>query len=337
MTEKTYDVAVVGATDLVGEAIIEHLGVRGFPVGTLYPLAAGDAAGGRVQFCEKSISIRPVEDFDFSRVQIAFFADTDEVSAKFVPKAAGAGCVAIDTSAEFRNDEDVPLVVPEVNPELIRQYNQSNIIASPDCPTVQMVVALKPIYDAVGIDRINVLVQQSASALGRDAVEELAAQTAALLNMKPIKSSVFSKQIAFNSLPCTDQPLDHGYTKDEQAIIDSTKKIFADSELKVNPSISTIPVFFGCSQALHIETKNKISVDAVTKLVSLAPSVKLIEGDCPTVVTDAVGKDSVFVGRVREDLSCLSGLDLWVVADNVRKGAALNSIQIAQILIKEYL
>ncbi len=337
MTEKTYDVAVVGASDLVGEAIIEHLGERGFPVGTLYPLAAGDAAGGRVKFGEKSLSIRPVEDFDFGQVQIAFFADTDETSAKFAPKAAGVDCVVIDSSAEFRYDEDVPLVVPEVNPESIRHYNQSNIIASPDCSTVQMVVALKPLYDAVGIDRINVLVQQSASALGRGAVEELAAQTAALLNMKPITSVVFPKQIAFNSLPCADQSLDNGYTRDEQAIIDSTKKIFADSELRVNASVSTIPVFFGCSQALHIETKNKISVDAITKLLSQAPSVKLVDDNCPTVVTDAVGNDAVFVGRVREDVSCSSGLDFFVVADNVRKGAALNSIQIAQILIKDYL
>ncbi|HEB77922.1 MAG TPA: aspartate-semialdehyde dehydrogenase, partial [Methylothermaceae bacterium] len=252
-----------------------------------------------------------------------------------------AGCVVIDNTSQFRYDDDIPLVVPEVNPDDIALYKNRGIIANPNCSTIQMVVALKPIYDAVGIERINVCTYQAVSGSGKEAIEELAMQTAYLLNGKPIEPKVYPKQIAFNCLPHIDVFLDNGYTKEEMKMVWETRKIMGDESIQVNPTTVRVPVFYGHSEAVHIETRDKISAEEARRLLEQAPGVVVLDkrepGGYPTAVTEAAGRDPVYVGRIREDISHPRGLNLWVVADNVRKGAALNSVQIAQLLVKNHI
>jgi len=249
--------------------------------------------------------------------------------------------VVIDNTSQFRYDDDIPLVVPEVNPHAIADYKTRGIIANPNCSTIQMLVALKPIRDAVGIERINVATYQAVSGTGKEAIEELAGQTAQLLNAKPIKTEVYPKQIAFNVLPQIDVFLDNGYTKEEMKMVWETRKIFEDDAIQVNPTAVRVPVFYGHSEAVHIETGKKITAEQARELLSSADGIVVLDdrkdGGYPTAVTEGANNDPVYVGRIREDISHEKGLDLWVVADNVRKGAALNSVQIAEILIKEYL
>lgn len=340
MMSKKYDVAVVGATGAVGETMISILEERNFPVGTLYPLASSRSAGSKVEFKGHYITVQDLAQFDFSKVRIGLFSAGGEVSAIYAPKAGAAGCVVIDNTAHFRYEPDIPLVVPEVNPHAIAGYRTRNIIANPNCSTIQMLVALKPIHDAVGIERINVCTYQSVSGTGKEAIEELAGQTAALLNAKPIEPHVYPKQIAFNVLPHIDVFQDNGYTKEEMKMVWETHKIFEDDSIHVNPTAVRVPVFYGHSEAVHIETRKKITVTQARALLEQAPGVVVLDerkpGGYPTAVTEAAGNDPVYVGRIREDISHPRGLDLWIVADNVRKGAALNSIQIAEILIKDY-
>lgn len=336
-----YDVAVVGATGAVGETMINILEQRDFPVRNLYPLASSRSAGKTIQFKGKSVTITDLADFDFSRAQIGLFSAGGSISAEFAPKAAAAGCVVIDNTSHFRRDEDIPLVVPEVNIDALAGYTTRNIIANPNCSTIQMLVALKPIYDAVGIERINVATYQAVSGTGKEAIEELAGQTARLLNGQEAECEVYPKQIAFNALPHIDTFQDNGYTREEMKMVWETQKIFGDTSIQVNPTCVRIPVFFGHSEAVHIETAEKISVEQVRELMREAPGITLMDehedGGYPTAVTEATGQDPVFVGRIREDISHPRGLNLWVVADNVRKGAALNSVQIAESLIRTYL
>jgi aspartate-semialdehyde dehydrogenase len=285
--------------------------------------------------------VQNLAEFDFSKVQIGLFSAGGDVSAEYAPKAAAAGCVVVDNTSHFRYDNDIPLVVPEVNPHAIAQYKNRGIIANPNCSTIQMLVALKPIYDAVGIERINVATYQAVSGTGKDAIEELAGQTAALLNAKELKTKVYPKQISFNVLPQIDVFLDNGYTKEEMKMVWETKKIFEDADILVNPTAVRVPVFYGHAEALHIETREKLTAEAAKTLLRDAPGVVVMDkrepGGYPTPVTEGAGNDPVYVGRIREDISHPRGLDFWVVADNVRKGAALNSVQIAEILVKEYL
>jgi len=249
--------------------------------------------------------------------------------------------VVIDNTSQFRYDVDIPLVVPEVNPHAIGAYRDRGIIANPNCSTIQMVVALKPIHDAVGIERINVATYQAVSGTGKEAIEELAGQTAALLNGKPVESQVYPKQIAFNALPHIDTFQPNGYTKEEMKLVWETQKIMEDETIRVNPTAVRIPVFYGHSEAVHIETREKITAEQARELLSRAPGVSILDvpepGGYPTPVTEGANHDAVFVGRIREDISHPRGLNLWVVSDNVRKGAALNSVQIAEILIRDYL
>ncbi len=335
------DVAVVGATGAVGEAMIAILEERNFPVGKLFPLASQRSAGSRVEFKGKYERVGNLEGFDFTKARLSLFSAGAGVSAEHAPRAAAAGCVVIDNSSQFRRDEDVPLVVPEVNAFAVADYHARNIIANPNCSTIQMVVALKPIYDAVGIERINVATYQSVSGTGREAIEELAGQTAALLNSKPVDRNVYSKQIAFNALPHIDVFMDNGYTREEMKMVWETRKIMGDESIKVNATCVRIPVFYGHSEAVHLETREKLSADEARRLLAEAPGVVVLdepgEERYPTSVTESAGEDPVFVGRIREDISHPRGLDLWVVSDNVRKGAALNSIQIAEILVKDFL
>jgi aspartate-semialdehyde dehydrogenase len=338
---KTYDVAVVGATGAVGETMIAILEERNFPVGKVYALASERSAGKRIPFKEGSLVVEDLASFDFSKVQIGLFSPGASVSAEYAPKAAAAGCVVIDNTSQFRYDDDIPLVVPEVNPEKVAEYKNRGIIANPNCSTIQMLVALKPIYDEVGISRINVATYQAVSGTGKEAIEELATQTANLLNAKPVQASVYPKQIAFNVLPQIDVFMDNGYTKEEMKMVWETQKIMGDTDILVNPTAVRVPVFFGHSEAVHIETRQKISVARVRELLEAAPGVTVIDerenGGYPTAVTDSSGHDDVYVGRIREDISHPNGINLWVVGDNVRKGAALNSVQIAEVLVKNYI
>jgi aspartate-semialdehyde dehydrogenase len=338
---KTFDVAVVGATGAVGETMLSILAERKFPVGEVYALASSRSAGKRVEFGSKLLTVQDLADFDFSKVQIGLFSAGASISEVYAPKAAAAGCVVVDNTSQFRYDDDIPLVVPEVNPHAIADYRTRGIIANPNCSTIQMLVALKPIRDAVGIRRINVATYQAVSGTGKEAIEELASQTAHLLNAKPIKTEVYPKQIAFNVLPQIDVFLDNGYTKEEMKMVWETRKIFEDDSIQVNPTAVRVPVFYGHSEAVHIETGEKITAEKARELLSAADGVVVLDdrkdGGYPTAVTEGANNDAVYVGRIREDISHEKGLDLWIVADNVRKGAALNSVQIAEILIKEYL
>jgi aspartate-semialdehyde dehydrogenase len=338
---KTYDVAVVGATGAVGETMLEILAERKFPVNTVYPLASSRSAGSKVRFGDKMLTVGNLDEFDFAKAQIGLFSAGGSVSAAHAPRAAEAGCVVIDNTAHFRYDDDIPLVVPEVNPHAIARHTNRGIIANPNCSTIQMLVALKPIYDAVGIVRINVATYQAVSGTGKEAIEELAGQTAALLNAKPVECQVYPKQIAFNALPHIDVFQDNGYTKEEMKMVWETQKIFEDEAILVNPTAVRVPVFYGHSEAVHIETRDAITAEQAIDLLNKAPGVEVLDtrqdGGYPTAVTEAAGQDPVFVGRVRQDISHPKGLNLWVVADNVRKGAALNSVQIAEILVKDYL
>jgi len=338
---RKFDVAIVGATGAVGETLIEVLEQRNFPVGNLYLLASERSAGETRQFKGKNITIQNLADFDFSEAQIGLFSAGGSISAEYAPKAAAAGCVVVDNTSHYRYDDDKALVVPEVNPQALDIYPDTNIIANPNCSTIQMVVALKPIYDAVGIERINVCTYQAVSGTGKPAMEELASQTANLLNAKSISPSVYPKQIAFNALPQIDVFMDNGYTKEEMKMVWETKKIMGDDSIQVNPTAVRIPVFYGHSEAVHIETKDKLSADDARKLLSQFPGVTVIDdrvdGGYPTAVTESAGNDDVFVGRIREDISTDKGLNMWVVSDNVRKGAATNSVQIAELLVEKYL
>jgi aspartate-semialdehyde dehydrogenase len=338
---KTYDVAVVGATGAVGETMLSILAERDFPVGEVYPLASSRSAGAKVEFKGGYLTVQDLAEFDFSKVQIGLFSAGASVSEIYAPKAAAAGCVVIDNTSQFRYDDDIPLVVPEVNPQAIADHKARGIIANPNCSTIQMLVALKPIHDAVGIERINVCTYQAVSGTGKEAIEELAVQTRELLNGRSITASVYPKQIAFNCLPHIDVFQDNGYTKEEMKMVWETWKIMGDATIKVNPTAVRVPVFYGHSEAVHIETREKITADAARELLSKAPGVVVLDerkpGGYPTAVTEGANRDPVFVGRIREDISHERGLDLWVVADNVRKGAALNSVQIAEYLVKDYL
>ena len=338
---KKFNVAIVGATGAVGEAMLSILEQRGFPIGEIYPLASSRSAGKRIRFNGESVKIGDLAEFDFSQAQIGLFSAGASISAEYAPKAVAAGCVVIDNTSQFRYDADIPLVVPEVNPESIAEFSNQGIIANPNCSTIQMVVALKPIYDAVGIDRINVCTYQAVSGSGKVGVEEVVSQTAKLLNGKPVTPKVYPKQIAFNVLPQIDVFMDNGYTKEEMKMVWETKKIMADDDIKVNATAVRVPVFFGHSEAVHLETKTAISASEARALLEKAPGVTVVdtreEGGYPTAVTESSGGDAVFVGRIRSDISHPLGLNLWVVSDNVRKGAALNSVQIAEILAQEYL
>ena len=338
---KLYDVAVVGATGAVGETMLSILAQRNFPVNNVYALASARSKGKRVDFGDKQLVVEDLAEFDFSKVQIGLFSAGGSISAEYAPKAAAAGCVVIDNTSHFRYDDDKPLVVPEVNPHAIAKYRDTGIIANPNCSTIQMLVALKPIYDAVGISRINVATYQAVSGTGKEAIEELAGQTARLLNGKPVECEVYPKQIAFNALPHIDVFMENGYTKEEMKMVWETCKIFEDDKIVVNPTCVRVPVFYGHSEAVHIETVEKITAVAARDLLKRADGVEVVDaredGGYPTAVTESADTDPVFVGRIREDVSHPTGLNLWVVSDNVRKGAALNSIQIAEVLIKEYI
>lgn len=340
MTKKL-NVAILGVTGAVGEALLAILEERSFPVNTLYPLASERSVGKTVKFRNKELDVLDVATFDFSKADIGLFSAGGSVSKQYAPIAAAAGCIVIDNTSCFRYDDDIPLVVPEVNPERIAQYKNRGIIANPNCSTIQMVVALKPLQDAVGIARINVATYQAVSGTGKKAISELISQVGELLNGRPAKVDVYSQQIAFNVLPHIDEFLDNGYTREEMKMVWETRKILEDDSILVNPTAVRVPVLYGHSEAIHLELKSPLSASTARKLLEKAPGVKLVDDPAklkyPTPLSHAVGHNEVFVGRIRADISHPCGLNLWVVADNIRKGAATNAVQIAEILQREYL
>jgi aspartate-semialdehyde dehydrogenase len=335
-------IAVVGATGLVGETMVRVLGEREFPISELYLLASNRSLGKTVEFKGRQHAVDDLAEFDFSKADIALFSAGSEVSREYAPKAAAAGAIVIDNTSEFRYQDDIPLVVPEVNPHALAQFKNHGIIANPNCSTIQMVVALKPIHDAVGIERINVATYQSVSGAGREAVDELAQQSVALMNGQgSVKPKVIAKQIAFNVVPQIDKFEDNGYTREEMKMVWETQKIMEDPTIRVNATAVRVPVFFGHSEAVHIETRKKITAAEARALLKKAPGVTVLDerkpGGYPTAATEAANRDTVYVGRIREDISTDRGLNLWVVSDNVRKGAATNSVQIAEIMVRDYI
>jgi aspartate-semialdehyde dehydrogenase len=337
MSGQTYDIAVVGATGLVGETLFRVLEERNFPVGEIYPLASNRSVGKSVSFRDRDYPVLELAGFDFARTQIALFSAGAAVSKEHAPIAAAAGCIVIDNTSQFRYDDDVPLIVPEVNLHALDGYRERGIIANPNCSTIQLVVALKPIYDAVGIERINVATYQAVSGAGRKAVEELAEQSIALMSGRAAPAArVVPKRIAFNCVKQIDRFEDNGYTREEMKIVWETRKILEDPNIRVSATAVRVPVFYGHSEAVTIETGTKITVAEVRALLERAPGVEVLDerraGGYPTAATEAANRDTVYVGRIREDLSAERGLNLWVVADNVRKGAATNSVQIAEAL-----
>lgn len=336
---RAFDVAVLGASGLVGQHMIEILEERDFPINNLYPLASARSAGSTIKFKGKDVTVLDAETFDWTTAQIGFFSAGGSISAKYAPLAAENGCVVIDNTSQYRYEPDIPLVVPEVNPHAIADFRNRNIIANPNCSTIQMLVALKPIQDAVGISRINVSTYQSVSGAGKSAMDELAKQTTSLLNGRELEIEAFSRQIAFNCIPQIDVFMENDYTKEEMKMSWETQKIMGDESVLVNATAVRVPVFFGHGEAIHLETNQQISAEQVKDLLREAPGVTLMEDreNFPTQVGNASGKDDVFVGRIREDITHSHGMNLWVVSDNVRKGAATNSVQIAEVLIRDYM
>lgn len=335
------NVAVVGATGAVGKAVLEVLKERKFPIANFFPLASSRSVGKSVKFAGQEFDVIDLENFSFVEVDIAIFSAGGSVSAKYAEIAAAEGCIVIDNTSHFRNDDDIPLVVPEVNKESIAGFTKRNIIANPNCSTIQMVVALKPLHDVAEITRINVATYQAVSGSGQKAIDELIHQMTELLNGRPIKPKVYPQQIAFNVIPHIDTFQDNGYTKEEMKMVWETKKIFGDNNILVNPTSVRVPVLYGHSEAINVEFKKPLNANDARKLLAKAEGVEVVDNpdklSYPTPISDASGKDKVYVGRIREDISHPNGLNLWVVADNIRKGAATNAVQIAEILYSDYL
>jgi aspartate-semialdehyde dehydrogenase len=337
MREVTF--AIVGATGLVGSTLLSLMSEQGISPASLRLVASQQSAGSKIQYQGQSLVIHDLADFDFTTTQIAFFCVGNDLAAQYAPIATKAGNVVIDKSYYYRNNPDVPLIVPEVNLPALAGYKKLNIISNPNCSTIPIAVGLKPIYDAVGITRMNVATYQSVSGTGKEAIAELANQSRQLLDQESVQSSVYPQQIAFNVLPHIDEFQDNGYTREEMKVVWEMRKIFNDPTLAINPTAVRVPVFYGHSAAVHVETRDKLTAAQAEQLLLNAPGVKLITGKYPypTPAVDAAGTDLVYVGRVREDISHEKGLNFWIVADNLRKGAALNALQIANQLIKSYL
>ena len=338
--KRKVDIAVVGATGAVGEMMLKVLEQRNFPVDRLYPLASKRSAGNIVQFKGMDYEVGLLDDFDFTHTSFALFSAGASVSDVYAPHAAAAGNIVIDNTSRFRNETDIPLVVPEVNPHAAAHYQKHRIIANPNCSTIQMVVVLKPLHDLFQISRVNVATYQAVSGAGRRAQDEMWAQTRMKLDNQPVQTDIYPKQIAFNALPQIDCFMENGYTKEEMKMVWETQKILEDEHIKVNPTAVRIPVANGHSEAIHIEFKREVDEVVARKALKKAPGITVLdkrsEGGYPTAAVEADNQDAVWVGRIRKDISHPRGLNVWVVADNLRKGAATNSIQIAELMMRKY-
>jgi aspartate-semialdehyde dehydrogenase len=338
---RRWNVAVAGATGLVGSTMLSILEQRNFPVGEIYPLASARSVGKKIKFQGREVPVQDLETFDFAKAQVGLFSAGASVSKVHAVRAGQAGCVVVDNTSQFRYQDDIPLVVSEVNPHAIAGYRKHNIIANPNCSTMQMLVALKPLHDVAQIERINVATYQSVSGGGQKAMDELSTQIGALSRGEPVTPQVIARQIAYNCVPQIDVFLDNGYTKEEMKMFWETQKILEDDTIRVNATAVRVPVYVGHSEAVHIETRRKLPAVQAREILSRAAGVVVVDerkpGGYPTPVTEGAGTDPVYVGRIRDDISHERGLNLWIVSDNVRKGAALNSVQIAEILVKDYL
>ncbi|HOW54696.1 MAG TPA: aspartate-semialdehyde dehydrogenase [Syntrophorhabdaceae bacterium] len=337
---KQYNVAVAGATGAVGNEMVKVLEERKFPVKNLTLLASSRSVGKTITFHGEDIGVQELKEDSFKDIDIGLFSPGGSVSLKFAPIAAASGCVVIDNTSAFRMEPDIPLVVPEVNEHAIAQHTKRGIISNPNCSTIQMVVALKPLHDAAKIKRIVVSTYQAVSGTGQKAIKELEGQVLAIYNMKTIEKKVYPHQIAFNCLPHIDSFLDSGYTKEEMKMVNETKKILEDDSIAVTATTVRVPVFYGHSESVNVEFERELTPDMARKLLKKAPGVKLIDDPKKNkypLAIDAAGKDDTYVGRIRVDDTVKYGLNMWIVADNIRKGAALNAVQIAEALIKKYL
>ena len=337
---REFNVAVAGATGAVGTQMVQCLEERQFPVKMLRPLASERSLGKMVRFRGEEIPVEVLTEQSFHGIDIALFSAGGGTSLKFSPIAAASGAVVVDNSSAFRMEPDIPLVVPEVNPQDIGLYKNRGIIANPNCSTIQMVVVLKPIHDAARIKRVVVSTYQAVSGTGQKAVQELADQVRDLLTGKDPQVKVYPYRIAFNVFPHIDVFLDNGYTKEEMKMVLETQKIMGDDSIRVSATTARVPVFYGHSEAVNIETEKKITPEEVRALLAQAPGVKVVDDPANRLYPmplDAAGQDLTLVGRIREDTSIANGIDLWIVADNIRKGAATNAVQIAEILAAKYL
>jgi aspartate-semialdehyde dehydrogenase len=328
------NIAIVGATGAVGQMVLAILAERRFPIGQLHLVASERSVGKKIMFDQRELSVEDVAQFDFSKVQLAFFAAGSAVARHYAPIAVSAGCTVIDKSSYFRYQPQVSLVIPEVNGAVLKKLQLPSIIAVPNCSTIQMLVALKPIYDAVGIARINVCTYQAVSGTGVTGIAELKQQMEQWASDTSITKKVYPHPIAFNVLPHIDEFTENGYTKEEMKMVWETQKIFADDTIQVNPTTVRVPVFYGHSEAVHLETRKKITLAEAKELLGHAPGIQLCERDqdYPTPLTHTQHDDLVHVGRVRSDISHPNGLNMWIVGNNLRKGAALNAVQIAELL-----
>lgn len=335
-----YHVAVAGATGAVGNEMIRILEEQEFPVASLKLLASSRSVGKTLDFRGESLHVEELREDSFEGVDIALFSAGASPSKKFAPAAAESGCVVIDNSSGWRMDPEVPLVVPEVNPHAVADYRNKGIIANPNCSTIQMVVVLKPIYDAVGIERVVVSTYQAVSGTGKNAMDELTEQTRNLLTFQEVTPEVYPHRIAFNCFPHIGSFLENGYTEEEMKMVHETHKIMEDPNIRVSATTVRIPVFYGHSEAVNIQTERKLSAKEARVLLFQAPGVRVMDNPDERIYpmpSEAAGINDTLVGRIREDISNENGLDLWIVADNIRKGAALNTVQIAELLVKEYL
>ena len=339
--KKGYCVAVAGATGAIGREMIAILGQRNFPVARLLPLASAAKPGRTLEFAGDKIDVLPLAECDFAQVDLALFSAGSERSQRFAPVAAAAGAIVIDNSSCFRRDPDVPLVVSEVNPQALASRPPRGIIANPNCSTMQMMVALKPLHEAAGIRRIVVSTYQAVSGAGSLGVDELAAGSGRMLNGQEAENNVFPDRIAFNVIPHIDTFQDNGFTREEMKMVWETRRILEDDSIAVAATAVRVPVFYGHSEAVYIETERHLAAAAARSLLEKAAGVKVIDqpvaGGYPTPLANAAGADEVFVGRIRADLDAANGLHLWVVSDNVRKGGALNAVQLAEIALKHNL
>ncbi|MGH1463469.1 MAG: aspartate-semialdehyde dehydrogenase [Neptuniibacter sp.] len=333
------NLAVVGATSLVGEAILEILEQKELPVETLTLLDSGESVGKSLQFNEKSHRVESVGEFDFTEVQLAIFVAADDISEEYVQQAADQGCIVIDSSEVFRYEYDVPLIVSEVNSERIAEYSNRGIISTPSAASVPLLMAVAPIHRHASIKRINVATYQAVSESGKQGVEELAGQTAKLLNGQTLETKTFAKQIAFNVLPQMGGLNENGYSYEEMSLVRDVQKVLGDEGVMVNPTCVQVPVFFGHGEAVHIECWDPVSAEEVKELFSYSSGINVVDGEegYATAVTEAAKNHDVFISRIREDISCENALDLWLVADNVKQGTALNCVQIAEVLVNQYL
>jgi aspartate-semialdehyde dehydrogenase len=334
-----YKVAVVGATGAVGREMMKTLAEREFPIDDIVALASERSVGSEISFGDDDVKVQNLATFDFKGTDLVFSSPGAKVSAEFSPKAGKAGAVVIDNTSQFRMDPDVPLVVPEVNPQALAGYGKRNIIANPNCSTIQMVVALKPLHDLAKIKRVVVSTYQSTSGAGKDGMDELFNQTRGVYVNDPMKKEQFTKQIAFNVIPHIDVFMDDGYTKEEWKMVVETKKIL-DPAIKLTATCVRVPVFIGHAEAITMEFENPIDEKAARKALKAQPGVIVIDHRADegyVTPAECAGEDAVYVSRIRTDPTVENGLSMWVVSDNLRKGAALNTVQIAETLVKDYL